>query len=408
MSLFKNKKRKIEKQPKERLQCEYFLEKKNRRCGMTRKKDQRFCSEHMIHDNNQERVPCPLDPNHTVWTKDLQSHLKKCNARPKHDPWYEQDLNVSLKNRTEEQFDHEDLAEDGLFDKYIPILKSLEYGELPLKVSSHQGLTSRMEIASRQKHATQQASLIGNLKSMNLLNPDCFYVEFGCGKAELSRFVNSCILEDIKSEDATSDNYGFGLIDRGVNRLKQDNRILNDCQDKLKPTIKRTRIDIKDLDLDKFISDVSLTKIVSISKHLCGAATDLTLKSLLNSSIFENGKFGGVLIAMCCRHVCSYDQLLPQSRQYLSEHGFKTVESFNVLKKLVSWAVNTKEEETDNKYGINPEDRESVGLLARRLIDESRKYALERVLGDKYNVEIFKYIDRDTTLENVALAIVSR
>ncbi|RLV91643.1 tRNA:m [Spathaspora sp. JA1] len=414
------KKRKIEKEKPARLQCEYYLPKKNRRCGMTRKKDQRFCSEHMIHEDNQERIPCPLDPSHTVWTKDLQTHLKKCNARPKHDPWYELDMNASLNNSTEEKFEHEDLTEEELFAKYIAILKSLQFTPLDVKVSTHQGLTSRLEISSRQKHALQQSSLIGNLKSMGLLNPECFYIEFGCGKGELSRFVNLCILEDYQTQKDT-EKYGFGFIDRGVNRLKQDNRILNDCKDSLQPKLKRTRIDIKDLNLDKFIDDIQPSKIVSISKHLCGAATDLTLKSLLNSNIISNDTFGGVLIAMCCRHVCSYDQLLPQSRQYLYDNGFKTVESFDVLKKLVSWAVSkvrpgeTKSEENiedasaakeDVKYGVNPKERESIGLIARRLIDESRKYALTEILGEKYHVDIFKYIDSDTTLENVALAIV--
>lgn len=64
--------------PSERLQCEYFMEKKKRRCGMTRSSQNLYCSEHLnlmkkaansqVHNKNgseaekeRERVPCPLD-----------------------------------------------------------------------------------------------------------------------------------------------------------------------------------------------------------------------------------------------------------------------------------------------------------------------------------------------------------
>ncbi|KAG7662257.1 TRM13 [[Candida] subhashii] len=420
------KKRKIEeKKPHvEKLQCEYFLAKKNRRCAMQRKKDQRFCSEHMIHEDNkqtkQERVPCPLDPNHTVWVKELEKHLKKCNAKPKEipDPWFEMDLNVTLKgiSETVEKVESEDdgLDEVALFAKYIPILKSISFEPLQFKISEHKGLDERLEIASRQKHSIQQSSLIGNLKSRNLLSSENFYVEFGCGKGELSRFINLCILQDSTNQNKLQKNdcekYGYGFIDRGVNRLKVDKRIINDCSDsELKPIIKRTRIDIKDLNLDKFVEDVNPNRIVGISKHLCGAATDLTLKSLVNSTILKSEKFGGLLIAMCCRHACAYDQLLPQSRQYLYDRGFKTLQSFNILKKMVSWAVSSSRPansaEQQHISGLTFEERAEVGLLARRLIDESRVIAMKLMVGEKLDIDMFWYVQKDITLENVCLAI---
>lgn len=68
--------------------------------------------------------------------------------------------------------------------------------------------------------------------------------------------------------------------------MKADSKIVQDCENvTLTPQIKRSKIDIKDLNLDKFISDLKIDKVVGISKHLCGAATDLTLKLILNSSI---------------------------------------------------------------------------------------------------------------------------
>lgn len=111
---------------------------------------------------------------------------------------------------------------------------------------------------------------------------------------------------------------------------------------------------------------------------------------------------------MCCRHVCSLEQLLPQSRKYLHDHGFTTVQSFNVLKKLVSWAVDKKDAQENGILGLNTHQREEIGLKARRLIDESRVHALKSILNDKYKVEIFWYVQKDVTLENVCLSIFRR
>ena len=37
-------------------------------------------------DTVRRRVPCPLDPSHTVFEDNLQKHLKKCNAAKKPKP----------------------------------------------------------------------------------------------------------------------------------------------------------------------------------------------------------------------------------------------------------------------------------------------------------------------------------
>ncbi len=58
------------------------------------KPGKRFCGEHEVHlgeqktdddgkDSASERIPCPYDPKHTCNKKRLETHLKKCGARPK-------------------------------------------------------------------------------------------------------------------------------------------------------------------------------------------------------------------------------------------------------------------------------------------------------------------------------------
>ena len=55
--------------------------------------------------------------------------------------------------------------------------------------------------------------------------------------------------------------------------------------------------------------------------------------------------------------------------------------------------------------GLNSKQRYEYGIKARRIIDESRVYALKSILGNKYNIETFWYVDTDTTKENVCLSI---
>lgn len=432
------KKRKVEDQNgdddnKKMLRCEFFITKKNRNCSMQRKPNHRFCSEHMMAENSteSERVPCPLDPKHTVWKYMLKSHLKKCNARKKEvrEPWYEENFNAnrssSIENKTNSLDESKKSTEDHATLKIcLNLLKQYKSTIKPLKLVHllHGGFNAKLSETSNKKHLIQQSSLIGNMKNKKMLSPDIFYLEFGCGKGELSKFVNICILEEIKegSIGTSGGQYGFGLIDRGVNRNKLDSRILKECSEHEicpRPLVRRTRIDIKDLNLDKFIADINTSKVAVISKHLCGAATDLTINCLLNSSLLNERKsaFAGLLIAMCCRHACDYDQLLPQSRIYLSRMGIDSLSLFNCLKKVVSWAVSgnrdtaaehRKAVDVSSGDDLSSREKEEFGLLARRMIDESRLYAINESIKDRgFLTEMFLYIDEDTTLENACLCI---
>ncbi|GEQ70464.1 hypothetical protein JCM33374_g4141 [Metschnikowia sp. JCM 33374] len=417
-------------------QCEYFLERKNRRCAMQRKKGQHFCSEHSVFESNpkengsiepnpkEARIPCPLDPKHSVKLRDLEMHLKKCNARPVeiHQPWYAKDINAQLngtiKKETKKKLNEKESLSS---DEEVDVLKRLfavleDYNRkvdpLEKKVQIHEGLDNWSLKKENKKHVAQQSSLIAAMKEANLLSSETFYVEFGCGKAELSRMVNACVVHDFKqsiNQDNTHQNYGYGLIDRGVNRMKMDNKIVADCEGTpIQPQIKRSRIDIQHLDLDKFMEPMNYTSIVAISKHLCGAATDLTLKSLLNSTKSQEC-LDGVVVAMCCRHVCDYDQLLPASQDFLAEYDIADSAMFSSLKKIVTWAVCGKREGQEDNHitGLSYEQRERLGLIARRLIDESRVVAINSLLKD-HRAELFLYAEKETTLENHCLRITRR
>lgn len=136
-------------------------------------------------------------------------------------------------------------------------------------------------------------------------NTTCF-VEFGAGRGELSNYLKVAV-----------DDHGthtFVLVDRTPPRNKFDSALLG--LEEVKSLVKRHTMDIKDLDLSKvpeIRQDVTATQreipkketavegategeatesveeeyvakkpVVAVSKHLCGGATDITLKCLAN------------------------------------------------------------------------------------------------------------------------------
>lgn len=72
--------------------CKHFVTRKKRFCKMTVAKGKEYCGEHEPpkQDTEEElseadRIPCPLDGKHSVFRRNLQKHLKICNARKRTD-----------------------------------------------------------------------------------------------------------------------------------------------------------------------------------------------------------------------------------------------------------------------------------------------------------------------------------
>lgn len=395
-----NKKR---KKNVERLQCQFFIKLKNRNCSMSRKAENKFCAEHST-TTIEDRVPCPKDPSHSVWKKNLSKHLKKCNASKDtviREKCFEENLNAEeldelvLKVVLQDHRDEFMAFIDRINTKYGEIIKE----ELQLKDSfeTEDSLNSRFEELTNQKHIIQQSSIISHLKTHGILSGDReLILEFGCGKLELSRYVNKFLNSKERFPN-------YLLIDRASPRLKYDTKFVKDYtasggqEEEFKTQVQRYKIDIKDLALDKAI-DTSYDKMFAISKHLCGVATDLTLRCCLNSVKFSSTD-RVIAIAMCCRHCCVYDQLLPESKQYLSRFDITRYEFENYLIKLTSWATCGKRENQLEQHFTNLtyEERLAVGLKARRIIDESRRFAME---SHGYKTELCRYVKDDISLEN--------
>lgn len=128
---------------------------------------------------------------------------------------------------------------------------------------------------SNTKHLDQLSSLIGHMDKNDMLKDKtaCF-VEFGAGKGDLSAFIKRAV--DEENGEAT-----YLLLDRKSVRNKVDQTLLGRSEKKSR--VQRQLMDIKDLVLAKVdcIADNN-KKVVAVSKHLCGCATDISLKCLMN------------------------------------------------------------------------------------------------------------------------------
>lgn len=141
--------------------CNFFVQRKMRHCRMVCLKDKQFCGEHMNEtttDGGRKRIPCPLDPKHTLFEEFLQSHLKKCNAKRLHEQSEQLKLHANLpKNTLGEQNNYEglklfQLSEQEMRDFIVRVRAAAEKHLLPLPSEILDNEVVRKEILSHGSH----------------------------------------------------------------------------------------------------------------------------------------------------------------------------------------------------------------------------------------------------------------
>ncbi|XP_032118841.1 tRNA:m(4)X modification enzyme TRM13 homolog isoform X2 [Sapajus apella] len=408
--------------------CGYYVEKKKRFCRMLVAAGKRFCGEHAgaaEEEDARKRILCPLDPKHTVYEDQLAKHLKKCNSREKPKPdFYIQDINAGLKDETEipEQLVPISSLSEEQLEKLIKKLRKASEGlnsTLKDRIMSHPALQSALNDPkngdSATKHLKQQASILGNIEKLKLLGPRRCFVEFGAGKGKLSHWV------DIALKDA--EKVHFILVEKVTTRFKVDGK-----HRKKNSVFERLQIDIQHLCLNKIpVLREGKLPVVGIGKHLCGVATDLALRCLVETyaasfeerneeplakrikndktekEIYTLAKEGneknvpekwnpvaGIVIALCCHHRCDWRHYV--GKEYFRALGLGAVE-FHYFQRMSSWAtcgmrktsleasnITTKrqdnqnddsEEHDDGEYRITDDSADNLpGLLS---IEEKKK-----------------------------------
>ncbi|GES74075.1 tRNA:m(4)X modification enzyme TRM13 homolog [Rhizophagus clarus] len=393
-------------------QCHFWVKHKRkvndleRYCHLPTKIDNDFCGEHAIYDTKwkgKERIVCPYDPSHTVNKDEIEKHLeKKCNSRPPPTPpYFSSNINCTLPSpELEEKVTLSDLSKETV-DKLISNVNQWHQQLVPdikTEVMDHMVLKDKKESTKNRKHAVQQASLIGHLEKLNLLRKNICFMEYGSGKGELSYFIKMAIQDDTAS---------FILVDRKNTRCKFDSVIRGTSEKKL--LVKRIGMDIKDLDISK-LDLLKGKNVVAYSKHLCGSATDITLKSLVDyaKSSIDGNPVIGIIIALCCHQLCRY-HMFPYHK-FLQDYGI-TENDFKRICAMSSWAIcgqrlnheteNNDNDDNDNDDNDNEDDhtynetedeeentkmhysglehsaREQLGYKCKRIIDIGRAKYLE-------------------------------
>ncbi|XP_069823657.1 tRNA:m(4)X modification enzyme TRM13 homolog [Dendropsophus ebraccatus] len=444
--------------------CSHFVQRKKRYCKMIVSAGKKYCGEHADHGeepNSRTRIPCPLDPEHTVYEDQLQKHLKKCNSREKPQPvYYVHNVNSGAvsADTSQEQVSLSSLSKEELkklTDQLLQVAKGLDPPLRDRKLSHPALQTALSDPAngdSAAKHLRQQASILGHLERLGLLGPSRCFVEFGAGRGKLSHWVNTA------TEDA--DNVHFLLVERATTRFKVDGK-------QRKSTFERLHIDIQHLHLDRVPSLVEKRlPVIGIGKHLCGAGTDLALRCLVHDSSNPGGepqskrcrtdteqsasteppyrcRVDGVVIALCCHHRCDWQHYV--GRDFFERLGLGQRE-FGFFQRMSSWATcgtrrtsevenaseraNPEEMDEHDPDQRNPEEieehdadqrnndcntesmdglqlsveeRERLGRLCKLLIDRGRVDYLERM---GYEAGLEYYTEREVSLENIILTAI--
>ncbi|EOA19398.1 hypothetical protein CARUB_v10000968mg [Capsella rubella] len=212
------------------------------------------------------------------------------------------------------------------------------------------------KIPFQEKHVLQQGSILGNLEKIGALmkcNKNVeekdhknvsAVVEFGAGRGYLTQMLADC--------------YGIEkvyLVERKSYKLKADRSL----RQKENLVLERMRIDIEDFNLNA-VESLHGVPYVAVGKHLCGPATDLSLRCCLSRQDGESPVLKGLAIATCCHHLCQWKSYI--NKEYILSLGISKDE-FHIISSFTSWAV-------DDDHGSNLPGVDDIDLLVSNAKEE--------------------------------------
>ncbi|KAI3449347.1 hypothetical protein Pfo_006012 [Paulownia fortunei] len=360
--------------------CKFWLPKKKRFCANSPLLNSPFCGNHTQRSDAQW-IPCPIDPSHSVLEENLESHLNRCPLLKQaqllsRQPFYLKGINAGREDDEEEEEKNTDLSDSTFTSEMkrnaVYAMSVTKFSELIAKIKSvHASVCNSIpdshkipeacsiwtnrevdkKLPYQEKHVLQQASILGNLEEFGVLKKSCLssnatseqcdsnkvserhthvsaVVEFGAGRGYLTQMLADC--------------YGIKkvlLVERKSYKLKADRSL----RQKESLVLERLRIDIEDLHLNA-VESLQGVGYMAIGKHLCGPATDVTLRCCIRQQSNENTAaqsqascyLRGLAIATCCHHLCQWKKYI--NKRYISDMGF-TKEDFHAISWFTSWAV---------------------------------------------------------------------
>ncbi|XP_072379376.1 tRNA:m(4)X modification enzyme TRM13 homolog [Diabrotica undecimpunctata] len=400
--------------------CSFFVLRKKRYCKMTVKEGEAYCGEHKkissdvpeteVTKDSPTRIICPLDGKHTCYAHNLKKHLKICNARPKPTaPYISKGINNCGSDEADmdnsynllSTFSEADIVKtiakvNGIYQELI----KEKITEKQLKNNLLEEEMSKPDYGPKtKKHLQQVSSILGLIKEYGMMKPETCYIEFGAGRGQLSFWLAKMIEDDDTSK--------ILLVERASPKHKKDNKLA-----KTSDKVCRIRADISDIVLDKVDVITNSSNIIGVTKHLCGEATDLAVRSLGN--IKENNwKVGGCILTFCCHHRCRW---VPYTgKDFFKENNLGKTD-FDIMCGMASWATcgtglsrelrkhvsetDLKPNERDVIMGLTRQEKEEVGRKSKNILNWGRLHFLEKL---NFKCYLHHYVDQTVTLENVCI-----
>jgi len=421
--------------------CREYMKRKNRYCRQECTPQTHFCGYHA----KRARIPCPIDPSHSV--VNIERHVKVCptlkrkrereskayycegcnrggfgcvsiDERPPIDLPAAKDLALLVLTSFQRIFEA-NASKKPQHLTFDDIYSALDESDVsPSILSGLQEVVTKYRIKSGgSHHLQQQASLIGHLRPILEQESAKTVLELGAGRGVTG------ILTAGVSKGPTK----LYIIERGSSKEKADKilRAREDHQTQLdfdltKLAWNRVECDLADLKIDSLVEKDE--KIVSVAKHLCGAGTDLALKSLvpirhqITASVF----------ATCCHGVCSWQDYV--GRLYLQDIMGKEFgeQEFDLMRKWTTGTVvTTKPKKSDSEEHVVPKIEAGnhtihdvvgefscgiagLGRACQRLFDYGRVEFMKRELFEGINmkVQLFHYIEQSVSPQNAVLIAV--
>nr|BAJ88805.1 predicted protein [Hordeum vulgare subsp. vulgare] len=388
--------------------CHFWLPNKRRHCANSPIPSSQYCGNHSpaSSSDSRRRVPCPVDPSHTVFEENLEAHVGKCPFRKQADalaaqPYYSKGINsgggeaggAAVTSATKRASVHK-LSEEEFWGLVVKIRSAHTAAAVEMRESYiapdacdkwMKGQVDR-KVPYQEKHVVQQVSIVGNMETFGLLprggaedateeiavkNPPAA-VEFGAGRGYLTQMLADC--------------YGIKnifLVERRAYKLKADRSLRQNEGVKLE----RLRIDIEDLNLHG-VQALNGGQYLAIGKHLCGPATDMTIMCCLHEQHNHTEEKGhdkhhlrGLALATCCHHLCQWKHYANKS--FLSGLGIAE-EEFHAMTWFSSWAVDGDHSSQDS---LEAEDLSSEGRNRETEKPDPEIIGVERIIRSIPGVE---------------------
>ena len=197
--------------------CIYYMPRKNRLCNLARAPGSMYCGTHRpdeehrhssrraaeaawmgVEAANIKRVPCPLDPNHSVYEHELAHHIQICNVKRREESlkksgYYVHNCNTIGNAPSSDSSSIEVNADELLtkikicYDRYVSseLTERIPVVSTSVKDIVLEAVAKASTSFSKMRHALQDAHLSQEMSSCGLLTPKknhkIVIVELGAG-----------------------------------------------------------------------------------------------------------------------------------------------------------------------------------------------------------------------------------